>query len=305
MAHTSQRTTTKYTLLIFSILALLSSCSKQEGQQTVQRVGATFTSGISSRAYDRTWEQGDQVGIYMVNYDQTTGEATPEQQYCNTLHTIRSTGEAARLSSDSTMYYPIDGSEVGFYAYYPYTDQISEDHKYTINVSDQSVPSRIDFMESSGNTGYSKTSSEVSLVFVHSMAMLSFDISMGTGMENEVVEDITVSISGIPTVADYDFATNEFQDLRESSTSFAPYTLSEGKSYNAILFPMTLPEGATVTFHTSVGPLDWDVEGLDLHFGQNYSCPVTLNRTEAAISGVTTIVGWVDTDIDNSYFVAE
>ena len=66
--------------LICALLAtvLLPGCS-EDGENTPQptdgRVALEATSGIrmNTRAYDKTWEAGDAIGIYMLNGDATDG----------------------------------------------------------------------------------------------------------------------------------------------------------------------------------------------------------------------------------------
>lgn len=288
-------------------LMLVCACDKSEGGEMGddQRVAASFTTGIDMKVDDKVWDSGDQLGVYMVDYTNNVESGEPFEEYSNLLHTISNTAEAGVVSSAYTMYYPIDGSEVGFYAYYPYSDEVGEDFKYSLDVGDQSVPSLIDFMESSGNKGYSKTNASVALTFVHRMARFGFEIEMGEGMDDEPTQDITVSISGVNIKADYNLATNEFENYSGSDVDFAPYTITAGESYQCILFPETFSAGAKVTFHTSVGDLSWDLEGIGLYWGQTVTYPVTINRTAVNVRGPSTIVGWVDREVADSEFTAE
>ena len=114
--------------LICALLAtvLLPGCS-EDGENTPQptdgRVALEATSGIrmNTRAYDKTWEAGDAIGIYMLNGDATDGNG-------NRKYTTAQTAENGSFTAaeGQTIYFPVDASQRDFVAYYPYRETLAD-----------------------------------------------------------------------------------------------------------------------------------------------------------------------------------
>ena len=122
----------RYILLAAAVLSV-AACNKGEmTPDTDTRVALQVTSGIQTRAYDATWEAGDDIGIFGF----TQGDAST-QAYTNVRY-VTTGGDGAFTPDGTTIYLPTDGSSLDFVAYYPYTATAMTDGVYTVNVTDQS-----------------------------------------------------------------------------------------------------------------------------------------------------------------------
>ena len=90
-------------LLLLSLVA----CNNEEITPNPDtRVALQVTSGIQTRAYNATWEAGDDIGIFGF----TQGDA-PTQAYSNVRYVTRS-GDGAFTPDGTTIYLPTDGSSL-------------------------------------------------------------------------------------------------------------------------------------------------------------------------------------------------
>jgi hypothetical protein len=161
--------------------------------------------GAQSRAFDDTWEDGDEVGIYMINNGASSLNGAI---YTNKLYTIDATG--ALVPAGDPMEYPQDGSEVNFVAYYPYrAGSITE-----VDVADQSSLKDIDLM-----IGVSKAppyglnkGKVVELEFEHKLSKLVITATPETDSGLDMT-DATLSITGMPTTANCVLHPWELKDL--------------------------------------------------------------------------------------------
>ena len=90
-----------------ALLALsLVACNNEEITPNPDtRVALQVTSGIQTRAYNATWEAGDDIGIFGF----TQGDA-PTQAYTNVRY-VTTGGDGAFTPDGTTIYLPTDGSK--------------------------------------------------------------------------------------------------------------------------------------------------------------------------------------------------
>lgn len=256
----------------------MAGCSKDKATETIGAESARFTTTISNtRAHDTSWDDGDIVGIMV------TQENTLVSRYrYNNQYNVDATNSTITNATDADLiYYPADGSVVHFYAYYPYNSQLSEvDQSYPIDISDQSEPKDIDFMEAStrNTEGYTIISSSVELTFSHRMAKLSMTLVAGDAVD---LSDITaVKLVGFYDSATYNFVLNEFEGSSIKEISLTPYKDATSGIYSAIL----IPENAAshmVYFTTPNGDVPLDLTNYTLESGKHHSLTVTVSQTEA------------------------
>lgn len=277
---------------------MMASCSKESETTTIPSdSAASFTSSIT-RASGESWEDKDQVGIMVTN-----GTTTLSGYKFNALYDVDpSTSEFSAHSDLDKFYYPVDGTSIHFYAYYPYSTAVNAtDASYPIDVAVQSTPRSIDFMEAStkGGTGYSMTSGDVDLQFNRGMTKMTFTLKAGAGIELANIS--AISLEGFYTTASYDFATNSFGAFG-AVKSIIPYTEAVANTYSAILIPthdgdtaVTAHSNPKVKFVVSGEELYWDLKDETLKSGENNSYEVTITR-----SMITTakIKSWNPTDKD-------
>ncbi|MFR9652068.1 MAG: fimbrillin family protein [Rikenellaceae bacterium] len=290
--------------VIISTLALaviVAGCSsEQEGTTTsTGSDGSAIFSTTISRVGDTQWESGDQVGL-MVTKDNAIYDAATYKY--NALYDAAPDGSLTPNAGDpdNKFYYPLDGTDLDFYAYYPYSELLNAtDESYPIDLSDQSIPTKLDFMEAStrGNgVTYSKSNPNVSLTFNRRMAKLTFIVEAGEQVE---LSNITsISMEGFYTEASYSMSENSFE-LIDNVMSITPY---EGASstYSALLIPMEEANGDAITehespcviFYTDLGvecndTVTWVLGDYDiiLKAGQHNIYTVRINHDGVIVSG--------------------
>lgn len=296
--------------------AVLTACNNDENN--VIDTGssqATFTAAIdgqvNTRAYDRTWEAGDAIGISGIS-----GGIT----YTNVQYVTDSEGTNGNFrveTSGNEIYYQ-DDNPVTFTAYYPWANLASGVTTITADTRAQASQSDFNFLWSR-QTG-SKASPNVQFLFAHKMAKLVLTIQKGNDVSYQEVQDAVLSLGGFKYSGTFnvtDGTTSTADDLatgwtfagNTSETGYnAPLSkddVAETVSYTLILFPQEfsspLPITATLTGMQSFSAtLDFTAANVDAGdtdaknewvAGRQYNLSVTLHKTDITVDGCT-IQGW-------------
>lgn len=303
--------------------AVLTACNNDEN--TVIDIGAsqaTFTAAIdgqvNTRAYDRTWEAGDAIGISGIS-----GGIT----YTNVQYITDSDGTSGNFTvgtQGNEIYYQDDNS-VTFTAYYPWANLAADATTITADTRAQASQSDFDFLWSR-QTG-SKASPNVQFIFAHKMAKLVLTIQKGNDVSYQEVQDAVLSLGGFKYSGTFnvtDGTTSTADDLATGWTfagntsetgynaPFVPNATAESVSYTLILFPQEfsspLPITATLTGMQSFSAtLDFTAANVDAGdtdaknewvAGRQYNLSVTLHKTDITVDGCT-IQGWDEADGGN------
>lgn len=296
--------------------AVLTACNNDENN--VIDTGssqATFTAAIdgqvNTRAYDRTWEAGDAIGISGIS-----GGIT----YTNVQYITDSDGTSGNFTvgtQGNEIYYQDDNS-VTFTAYYPWANLAADATTITADTRAQASQSDFDFLWSR-QTG-SKASPNVQFLFAHKMAKLVLTIQKGNDVSYQEVQDAVLSLGGFKYSGTFnvtDGTTSTADDLATGWTfagntsetgynaPFVPNATAESVSYTLILFPQEfsspLPITATLTGMQSFSAtLDFTAANVDAGdtdaknewvAGRQYNLSVTLHKTDITVDGCT-IQGW-------------
>lgn len=288
-------------------LALFAGCAvEQEGATTPTTQGVALFSTTISKVGDTDWESGDQVGM-VVTKENAIFDATTYKY--NAKYNAAKGGALTPYDEETdTFYFPIDGTELNFYAYYPYSEAVNEtDESYAIDTSNQSELTKLDFMEAStkdDETVYNKSHPNVALTFNRRMAKLTFNVVEGSGVSYENITSIDVE--GFYTTATYSLANNSFADVG-GEQSLKGYDNGDN-SYSLILIPMVDSDGETITEHnepTVVFTTNLGVDGddviswvlsesdIELKAGQHNIYSVRVNHVGVSVIGG--INAWDDT----------
>ncbi|MFI3270467.1 MAG: fimbrillin family protein, partial [Rikenellaceae bacterium] len=241
--------------ILASAVALLVGCDRSgEGLESAADGVARFSSDISTRvstdsAGVSTWEDGDEIGIYMYHLSALAS---------NVPYAAQSSGAATtsfEAVGDDKILFPTT-SDVQFIAYSPYSAEVV-DEEITIDLSDQTTEAKrnaLDLMVSADETGYSYKDSATSipLVFSHKLAMVRFNVTA------ELPETTTVGLSceitsGLTAIQSYDIPSGTA--TKTTSTQGAITMLDEngdGSLFTAIVHPETF-SSAEVLFTTAEG----------------------------------------------------
>lgn len=277
-----------------ALLALsLAACNNGEITPTPDsRVALQVTSGIQTRAYDATWEAGDEIGIFGY----TQGDA-PAQTYANAQYVTRNgNGSFIPAQEVNTIYLLTDNTPLDFVAYYPYTAGL-ENSIYTVDVTDQSDQSAIDLMVADWESA-DRISSKVSFNFVHKLSKIVINLAPGMGVTGDELEGMTVQLTGQKTAATFDVTqpdgtvsiTDPDQSVTLTLKANAEGTFAEGivlpsDDYGGMTLHLILADGGFFNW-----TLNYSTEADQFKAGHKYTYNITVNRTDLYVT--STISDW-------------
>jgi hypothetical protein len=232
--------------------------------------------GVSTRAYDNTWEADDTVGIFMLDEDYKLSAA---HYKANNQYKIEAGDnniwKLVSLNDANKLYYPVDGSKVRFIAYYPYDSTVTTADSgsdkvagtYAVALGDQSKTKEFDLLYHKGTTSYNKTNlSAIStaMAFKHQLSKVIINVKKSSDMTNADISDLEIKINSIPTSATFDLATGTLSNWGAEDTAnakgnvttnvLATPTTNYARTHEAIIVPhsYTTPatpyKGRTITF---------------------------------------------------------
>lgn len=284
---------------IYTLLAtvLLAGCSKDENgteQPTDGRVALEATSGIrvNTRAYDKTWEAGDAIGIYMLDGD------TPEAS--NRKYTTADAAENGSFTAEGqTIYFPVSETEKrDFVAYYPYRETLAEGNVYAIDVTDQTTQRNIDLMGAAKVTDKDKTAPKVAFTFTHKLVKLSITLKAdGVSLTDTQLAGTTAKITNQQTAATYNVVTGgDVSVTAGTATDIALHTA--GLIAEGIVLPNASTEGMYLTFAVPAlnQTFSWNIHSAEQSkqfvAGSKYLYTITIGKAGLEVS--STVKDWTE-----------
>ena len=292
------------TMTKFLALALLAgamvSCSTEDTAPSTQndKVAVQFTGSISvnTSAAGTAWAEGDRIGIFMTGTKQPLSADAIQEGVDNFCYQSNGNIGFSPISGGKTIFFPIDG-DVDFYSYYPHTTV--SDYKVALNVRDQTKQEAIDFMYAK-TEGCNKANPQVDLKFFHKLSNLVLEVQPGSGLTQEDLKKMTVTVKGQNTKATFNLADGTISG-EENPADITMKTTEAGKLYEAILLP-TEEESRVIEFDLKNGydaPFVWTMP-VKLEGGKRYHYTVVkLSRSAVDISG--NIEPWIKAGDDNEH----
>lgn len=309
---------TQSILLVATLAIALAGCNNNENEVPgTNDSRATFSAAIEgqTRAYDQTWDKGDQIGI--------TG-TSGAKAYANVAYqTTAGNGTFTVATSGSEIYYQND-EQVNFTAYYPWNDLATGVTTISANTWGQKEQKTFDFLHATA-TG-SKASPDVAFSFTHRMSKLTLSIKPGNGVSYEEVKAAKLMLSDYLHTGAFDITTGIATANTESTAAYWPFANAQESAYNApyaadeehqtvtyslILFPQSFTTdkmefdaelnqtfSADLDFTTANGNAGDANPNNELIAGRQYNLSVTLNKTSITVDGCT-IGPWQEADGGN------
>lgn len=288
--------------IVLSALALvaLASCSKEQTNDlptvsdTPIITAAIAGNNVTTRASATEWSANDAIGIYMFK---ATDGVTIAEGVKNFKYTADATGTNPEFSPAATVaYFPVDGSAVNFFAYYPYaTPNDNSDIVFDL-ASQKSLPA-LDLMTAKVDNK-SKTAPAVEFQFIHRLSLLNLNIKAGTGLVLTDLSNLEVTITKQRTAVTFDPQLNTLGAANE----YKPILLNtntEGTIAQAILMPTDVatdasaPADRELQFKLSdTGEVfRWSIPAeKEFKAGEKNIYTITLNRT--GIEVASSITDW-------------
>jgi len=273
----------------------LFSCSDDtdENKQTGDKVEAIIQTGITTKAYDATWEVDDAIGIAMMNPAQTE---FIDDIYNYRYYTPSATANFVPYSDNEILYFPIDGSSVYFKGYYPYKADLTEDMTIPVSLEDQSDLPAIDVMTTEHLSGFSKTDPNVHLRMHHRLSKVIFKYRVSPELEDMPMNGSTVTIHGTKTTGTLDILKDTVFVNDDSEADILLPDRGADTDRNGIVMPRPAGEGVTFDFNFTDGSYFTAAmsDTLELKPGYKYTFYISFEKT-----GVTfwvDIKDWIDTE---------
>lgn len=252
------------------------------------------SSQSATRVTDNSYESGDKIGLYVVNYNGSTAgtPATSGNHVDNMSFTYNGSWTPA-----SPIYWLDDATHADFYAYYPYaTVSNIAAHTFTAK-ADQSTEA--DYKASEflwGKTAdVAPTASAVGITTKHCMSCAVVKVAPGNGFTAETLAAATVSVrlNGIKTAATADLTTSTLTATGEAA---AVTPLTTDGTYKALIVPQSVQADNFIT--VTVDGRDYNLaKEFTFVAGKRHTFTVTVSKTGSGIN--VDISGWEDDDVDN------
>lgn len=279
---------------------LLAGCSNDQLQpenNSDGRVALQVTSGIQTRAVNNLWENGDAIGIYMLD-----SKNTPDT-YANIQYVTENDGTSGSFSPASgaeTIYLPTDGSSRQFIAYYPWKNTLTG-NAYPIDLTSQSDQSAIDFMIAEKVSGISRTNPAAQFQFAHKLSKIVMEIKPGVGVNNSDLQGLTVSLTNQPTSGTFDVLNGTAAVPGTVTGAIDLSVVANGTSAEGIVFPSDNYNGMDFKFHTqNIGDYECPVPSTNaqkFEAGKKYKYIFSINKTEITVT--SEITDWLPGNGDN------
>jgi hypothetical protein len=233
-------------------LAVLMSCDTGTGENTEQdsgeRVAVSFSTGISAarsvgRAVGTAWDSDDAIGIFMLE----NGGAGIADNASNRKYVISDAenGSFDPANEAATIYYPADGRNVGFIAYYPYASAL-QGFAYPVDVSDQTSQAKIDLMTAARVNIQGRQ--PVELTFKHRLARVELEIKPGTNLTDASLRGLQAAITGQQVTGSFDINTNTLSPSGAGDRSIPLKMAANGKTGQGIILPGEAQAGRKFSF---------------------------------------------------------
>ena len=196
-----------------------------------------------------------------------------------------------------TLYFPVDGAQRDFVAYYPYRETLADGNVYTVDVSRQTPQKDIDLMGAAKVTGKDKTDPQVAFVFTHKLVKLDITLQAdGVSLTDADLAGTIVSISNQQTAATYNVVTGgEATVTAGTPAEIALHT--DGLKAEGIVLPVATTENMVLTFTVpGLGnqAFHWSVNSADKSktFEAGSKDRDTSTRCKAGVEGSSKVEDW-------------
>ena len=285
----------KKLFFLAAIAATIISCNNNETPVTPTppidetKIPINIATTIT-RVTDSAFEQGDKVGIYVVN--EPNELAVSGNHVDNMGFTY-----ANKWTPDEEIYWKDQTTKAVFYCYYPYGAPNSVTAYKFSTKADQSTLANYKASEFLwGKTdSVSPTESAVPITVNHMFSNALVVVEPGDGFtaESLAASDVAVRICNIKTDASINLATGAVA-VSGAPTSITP--LNEGTYYRALIVPQTVEENALII--VTVDGVNYTLsKGFTFKANTQHRFTVTVNKVNNGVN--IGIGGWEIDETDN------
>ena len=255
-----------------------------------------MTGSYTTRATDTTFEQGDRVGLYVVNRH-ADGTPAPLKQTGNHVDNMGFTYQGS-WTPDSPIYWLDETTRADFYLYYPYAASTTVEECPFSVAADQSTAKGYkasDFLWGK-RSDVAPTAQAVDIGVAHLMSCARIRVKPGNGFTHESLaqSQVSVRLNGVRTACTISLADGSIAATGEAA-SISP--LAEDDYWKALLPPQTVDERDDLLTVTVDGR-DFRLKGgMTFRGGTRHTITATVNKTSNGIN--VNISPWEDDETDH------
>ncbi len=280
-------------IITYSLPLMLAACAEDTidmpgavNENMPIRLGAAYPT--ASRASDAGFEDGDNMGVYVMDYqNDTPQEITGDDIHADNVK-FKFNGSDNSWSVATEIYWTSNTTPADIIGYYPFMSTIDDETSVPFSIARR--------QDLSGNEnepgGYEAsdflwakalkvmpTSSRVNLTFSHLMAGVRVNLEKGTGFEDDEWNNLdkTVLVSNIVPDATINLAEGTVTGVEGSPISVTPYKHNE--DWRAIVIPQKVSAGEIIA--VSVDGISYKLireEGITYQGGKLHSFTITVNK---------------------------
>mgnify|MGYP002516416980 CR=1 FL=1 len=251
---------------------------------------------VDTRATDYAFEQGDKIGLYVVNHA-ADGTSQPLQPTGNHVDNMLLTYNGMWIPRQP-IYWQDKTTNADFYLYSPYRATIDDVKAMPFSVAaDQSREA--DYKAGDLLIGSAKniapTEEAVSVATKHVMSQMLVKLVPGNGFTEQSLAsaDVKIQINGLKTEATVNIAEAK-ATVAGTAKTITP--LKQNDEYRAVVVPQTVAEGNLIT--VTVDGRDFNLKkGFTFVAGTRHKFTVTLYKVSNGVN--VTIDKWENDDIDH------
>lgn len=249
----------QFTWLAMLISSSLFSCSSNPSPDPTppnpDKMPLTIQGGIApyTKASDAGFDNGDAVGIYVVDYSNPTTPGVLQasgNHATNNKHVYNTSDNSWKPDAGQQIYWNDETTKVDIYGCYPYHEGTAVQYSASVQ-ADQSTPANYaasDFMWTK-KAGVAPQTTPIPLDFGHKMSKLVITLIAGDGFTADefAAASKAVRLYGVNLKAEINIATGEVsvRDNYSVVETITPY--QDGNTYKAIIAPQTIPaNGLTI-----------------------------------------------------------
>lgn len=288
---------------LVSIATLMFSCSENIGESTFdEKLPINISVDVQTRANDTTFESGDAVGIYVVNYDGTTAGTLKAEgnQADNAEFTYNGS-----WNSDEPIYWKDKNTSADFYAYYPYSASVNIAKQPFAVQEDQS--SEANFWASDFLWGktvkVAPTSNAVNIQTNHVLSRIIVEIKPGSGFTSAswAAASKSVKICDVKTNATINLATG-VATATGNISKIIP--LATSSNYKAMIVPQTIADDSKLIVVTVDGTEYVYRTGYTFKANTQHNFSIVVDKNESSVS--VSIGEWdIDSTVNQGVAVEE
>lgn len=248
-----------------------------------------------TRATETAFENGDQIGLYVVNR-KADGSSQPLLSSGNHVDNMLFTYSNGWAPA-TPIYWKDENTHSDFYLYYPYQKSLASVSAMIFELKANQSKAE-DYKSGDLLVGASlnvaPTKDAVNILANHAMSQVAIVLKPGTGFTEAslAASKVAVRLNGLRTLSTIDLASSAVTPIGPATTVI-PY--KDGEVYRAFVVPQKVSQSDLIT--VDVDGSEYNLtKALTFVSGKRYTFTVTVSKSSSGIN--VSIGSWTDDGVD-------